>query len=264
MTVPMLDAHRARGGSANFGIVRLRDFLDQPLDDVFGRHPFRLGLKIGAHSVPQHGDGDPSHVVNGHRKPPIHGRQGLATVDQKQAGPRAGPPIDQFPDKFRGRFVIGACGPHQSRYVFHHIFADRHRSDQLLQVHYRAAREDFAHLHFLVAAPHRQNPFLFVRRRVADLDVEHEPVQLRFGQRIGSFLLDRVLRGDGEERVGQLVCLASDRNLPFLHRLQQSGLRLGRRAVDFVGQQDVREDRPFHEPERDACPARLPPARWCR
>ena len=39
---------------------------------------------------------------------------------------------------------------------------------------------------------------------IIDLDVEHEAVELRFGQRIGSFLLDRVLRGDDEERIGQL------------------------------------------------------------
>jgi hypothetical protein len=33
----------------------------------------------------------------------------------------------------------------------------------------------------------------------------------------------------------------------FLHRFQQRGLRLGRRAVDFVGEHDVREDRPRGE-----------------
>jgi hypothetical protein len=41
------------------------------------------------------------------------------------------------------------------------------------------------------------------KRRVPDLDVEHEAVELGFGQRIGPFLLDRVLRGDREERIGQ-------------------------------------------------------------
>ncbi len=36
----------------------------------------------------------------------------------------------------------------------------------------------------------------------------------------------------------------------LLHRLEQRGLRLGRRAVDLVGEQDLREDGPAHEPER--------------
>ena len=34
---------------------------------------------------------------------------------------------------------------------------------------------------------------------------------------------------------------AAHRDLTLLHRLQQRGLRLGRRAIDFVGQNDVGE-----------------------
>ena len=43
--------------------------------------------------------------------------------------------------------------------------------------------------------------------------------------------------------------LAADGHLPLLHRLEQGGLRLGRRAVDLVGQDDVGEDRPPQELE---------------
>ena len=42
---------------------------------------------------------------------------------------------------------------------------------------------------------------------------------------------------------------AADRDLPFLHGFEQRGLRLGRRAVDFVGQNDVGEQRPLDELE---------------
>ena len=100
--------------------------------------------------------------------------------------------------------------------------------------------------------------------RIVDLDVEHEAVELGLGQRIGAFLLDRVLRGDREERLGQRIGRLADRHFALLHRLQQRGLGLGRRAVDFVGQQDVGEDRPFDEAEIAAGPARLLPARSCR
>ena len=41
-------------------------------------------------------------------------------------------------------------------------------------------------------------------------------------------------------------------DLMFLHRLQQRRLRLGRRAIDFVGQDDVGEDRAFEELEAAA------------
>ncbi len=88
-----------------------------------------------------------------------------------------------------------------------------------------------------------------VRLGVADADVEHEAVELRLGQRIGALLLDGVLRGQHEERPRQIVGSAADRHLQFLHRLQQGGLRLGRRAVDLVGQQDVGEHRPLDEAE---------------
>ncbi len=80
--------------------------------------------------------------------------------------------------------------------------------------------------------------FLLRERRIVDLDIEHEAIELRFGQRIGSFLLDRILRGDGKEGFGQIVGRASDGDFPFLHGLQQRRLRLGRRAIDFVGQQE--------------------------
>jgi hypothetical protein len=40
------------------------------------------------------------------------------------------------------------------------------------------------------------------------------------------------------------------RDFALLHGLEQRGLCLRRRAVDLVGQQNVREDRPFHETER--------------
>ena len=84
---------------------------------------------------------------------------------------------------------------------------------------------------------------------VADLDHEHEAVELGFGQRVGAFLLDRVLRRKDEERRIERVGLPRRGDPAFLHRLQQRGLRLGRRAVDLVGEQQVGEDRAADELE---------------
>ena len=67
------------------------------------------------------------------------------------------------------------------------------------------------------------------------------------GSGIGAFRLDRVLGGHDEERVGQRMGLAADRDLALLHGLEQRALHLGRRPVDLVGQHQVGEDRP----ERD-------------
>ena len=38
------------------------------------------------------------------------------------------------------------------------------------------------------------------------------------------------------------MAFAVNRHLPLLHRLEKRGLRLRRRAVDLVGQQNVGED----------------------
>ena len=90
-----------------------------------------------------------------------------------------------------------------------------------------------------------------------DVDLEHEPIELRFGKRIGAFELDRILRRQHEERIGQRPRLAERRHAPFLHRLEQRRLGLGRGAVDLVGQQQVGEDRAGVEHELLAAVALL-------
>ena len=43
--------------------------------------------------------------------------------------------------------------------------------------------------------------------------------------------------------------VAVDADLPLLHGLEQRGLRLSGRTVDFVGEEEGRENRPAHEVE---------------
>ena len=74
---------------------------------------------------------------------------------------------------------------------------------------------------------------------IADIDLQQETVELRFGQRIGAFLLQRILRGQHMERTRQIVTLARHRHMPLLHRLQQRGLRARAGAVDFVRHQQA-------------------------
>ena len=73
--------------------------------------------------------------------------------------------------------------------------------------------------------------------------LEEEAVELGLGQRVGALLLERVLRGHDEERLLELADLAAGGDLLFLHRFEQGGLRLGRGAVDLVGEDDLGEDR---------------------
>src|SRR5580698_8362183 len=57
-------------------------------------------------------------------------------------------------------------------------------------------------------------------------------------------MLDGILRGQHQKRIGQRVRVIIHGDLRFVHRFQQRGLRLRRGAIDFVGHDDVRENRP--------------------
>ncbi len=86
-------------------------------------------------------------------------------------------------------------------------------------------------------------------RGVADLQLEEEAVELGLGQRVGAFLLDGVLRRHHEEGRFERVRCAIDGDAALLHGFEEGGLRLGRGAVDLVGEEDLREDRPVLELE---------------
>jgi hypothetical protein len=60
-------------------------------------------------------------------------------------------------------------------------------------------------------------------------------------------LFDGIAGREHLERVGQSVSGRTYGNSPLLHRLQQRGLRLGRRAIDFVRKHQVLEDGSCHE-----------------
>ena len=118
----------------------------------------------------------------------------------------------------------------------------------------------------------RRTPSAMLRRRtsrssssvgIVEPVAEHEAVELRLGQLERAALLDRVLRGDDQERRRQLERLLADRDLALLHRLEQGALHLRRGAVDLVGQQQVGEDRPLVDAELVACAGRGSPSRGC-
>ncbi len=59
------------------------------------------------------------------------------------------------------------------------------------------------------------------------------------------------MRGHDEERLFQFALLAAGSDLFFLHGFEEGGLRFWRGAVDFIGKDDLREDRAMDEGE---CP----------
>ena len=80
---------------------------------------------------------------------------------------------------------------------------------------------------------------------ISDLHLEHEAIDLGLGQRIRPLLLDRVLRGHDQEEPFERIRAVADGDLPLLHGFQQGRLHFRRGAVDFVGKDEVGEDRPL-------------------
>ena len=100
--------------------------------------------------------------------------------------------------------------PHQRPGIAQHLIADRHAGDELLELDDLVAADSTGLNLAQLAGGHAAGDFPFLGAAgIIDLDVQQEPVELGFGQRIGPFLLERVLRGQHEERVGQRVHLAA-------------------------------------------------------
>ena len=118
--------------------------------------------------------------------------------------------------------------------------------------------------------------------RITDVQLQHETVELRFGQWISAFLFDRVLRRQHEKRIGQAdrsvspivtwrSCIASSNALCTLAgarlissariRLEKIGPSLGRELArarivneraDEIGRQKVRRELQALKPSLDA------------
>lgn len=91
---------------------------------------------------------------------------------------------------------------------------------------------------------HPSHDFDFFRlARIIYLHLQEESIERRFRERIRTLFFERVHGGDHEERGREREGFSRDGNSAFLHGFKQGGLDFGRGAVDFVGNDDVRENR---------------------
>ena len=151
-----------------------------------------------------------------------------------------------------GVAFVGSGGADEIEDRLDHAFADRRAAHQALRRHQLGGGHRRLRLDFAVAGRLDEDAALGVAVGIADVDLHQEAIELRLGQRVGAFLLERVLRRQNMERRRQVVARPSDRHVAFLHRLQQR--RLGARAgpVDLVRHQQLGEDRPLDEAETAA------------
>jgi len=209
-----------------------------------------LGLEVRSDALSQNGDGGGFDVFDRDGEASVHRGERFAAVNEILSGAGAGAPVDEVADEVGRGLVVGPRGADETRRVLHDVLAHSDARDELLHIEENLRVEELARLGGLASGRRGEDALLFLKRRIVDLDVEHEAVELRFRERIRSLLVDRVLRRDDEERLRKRPRLVSDRDLALLHRLKERRLRLRRRAVDFVREQNVRKDRTLHESER--------------
>ena len=121
-------------------------------------------------------------------------------------------------------------------------FGDGHHADQFLEAENLRRVGDGRGLRDRGFGGEVDDLQLFIGGEVIEHGVEEEAIELGFGQRVSAFEFDGVLRGEHEERLGQTVARAAHGAGMLLHGFEQCGLRLGRRAIDLIGEQDVGED----------------------
>src|SRR5438270_3111807 len=131
----------------------------------------------------------------------------------------------------------------QPRSIVHDVAGDQQVARNTLRRDQRLAVGDLLNRRLPRRGRSRQDLRQVVGRWELDFELEQESVQLRLRQRIGAGHLDRVLGGDHEERPRQRVTARADGNRALLHRLEHGRLRLRRRTVDFVDQDQIGEHR---------------------
>ena len=159
-------------------------------------------------------------------------RVGLRRVDERDGGAGARAEAEQ-------RRV--SCGGADGGDVRAHLLGAVNRFDRLLHgdhVLRRADRHNGFH-RLLFAAVAVENVHFILQGRIADGNAHEEAIHLRLRQGIRADEIHRVLRRQHHQGAREGIGHAVHRDLTLLHDLQQRGLRLGRGAVDFIGQHDL-------------------------
>ncbi len=240
-------SREGRRGRTGRGILRGRhprggNRAQQPGQQVLDGQPLGQRLVARHQAVAQDVGGDVVDVLGQGVVAAPQQREGAGGGDQAEAGAGAGPEGQQLLEL--GQLELGgvAGGQHQAHGVLDHAVVDVDLVGQVLQRQQVGQAEHLDGVRRVHAHP-VDDLDLFGRARVADHDLHEEPVALGLGQGVDAFALDRVLRGEHQERRRHVEGLAADGHVVLGHHLEQRRLHLGRGPVDLVGQHEVGEDR---------------------
>ena len=196
--------------------------------------PSARAAKVSAMRCFSTGLGKGDHIVERGCEAALDEGAGAHGQHERLTGARAGAPGEMIGDPGIAAFARTSRA-HEPENRFDDALADGQAAHQALRGHQLFRRHGLLRLHGRVGRRLQQDPPLGGGVGVADVDLHDEAVELGFRQRVGAFLLDGVLGGQHMEGPRQVVALARDGDMIFLHRLQQRGLGARAGAVDFVG-----------------------------
>ena len=189
----------------------------------------------------EHGLGENFDIIRDHIVAARRCRKSLRGADERQR------PANRDPQTNLDR---SAAALHETGHVIVDRRVDVHGPGERRHLHEGRGTRD--HGHHRVVRTHVRALEDTNRRGmvgISDRGFHDETIELRLGEAVGSSLFDGVLGGDHHERASHRMGHSVDRDLTFLHDLEQS--RLGFRAgpIDLVGENDARENRAAVEVE---------------
>src|SRR5258706_6811241 len=192
------------GGTSKIGLA-------EAVDHLRNRRALGASREIERHTVAQDRMRKRDDIVDRRRKASFEQRPSPDREHKGLARARRGSPGDEVPYILAGA-VVRTSRAHQAQDRLDDLFADRKAAHQRLRPHQGFGIDD-ALRRPLVADRCRHQHLLFgFAVGITDIDLQQETVELRFGKRIGAFLLQRILGGEHMEGPGQVVTLAADRH----------------------------------------------------
>ena len=182
-------------------------------------------------------------------EPVVEDRPDLGRQDDRLRPARARPVSDVLLGHHRGPLVLRVGRQDQGDPVPSEVVRDRDLPGELAHLRDPLAVEDRLGPGIVPLGRPIEDRLDLLGAGELDQELEEEPVELGFRERVRPLLLERVLGREHEERPAELVRLAADGDGFLLHRLEQGRLRLGRGPVDLVGEHQIGEHRPGLELE---------------
>ena len=223
---------------------------EQHGDHVVRSDAFAVGVEGRHDAVTEHRVGDGFDVFGADVEATFQDGSGFGADNQVLPGSRSGSPGEVFASEPGSILFLRPRGADQVSRVNVNVLGHGYPAHDFLEGEDLLAGQCGFESRLVAAGGLFEDAKFLGSRRVVDHDVEHEAVQLRFGERVRSFLLDGILRGEDEERSRQPIGARADRHVPLLHCFEQGRLSFRWCPVDLIGEEDVCKQRSLHELER--------------